>query len=108
MARWQPGPEQLQFLNVRKGLDLTIRELADAVAKATGLQGEIHWDTSKPDGTPRKYLDVSRLAAVSWRKLTSLREGFENKVALFHDKISEKLAILKFESNSQREARTSL
>jgi GDP-L-fucose synthase len=62
LERWQPAPEELQFLNVGTGVDLTIRELAEAVAAATGYQGEIHWDASKPDGTPKKQLDVSRLA----------------------------------------------
>ena len=57
----------LQFLNVGTGVDLTIRELAEAVAAATGFQGEIHWDASKPDGTPKKQFDVSRLEALGWR-----------------------------------------
>ncbi|WP_370594622.1 hypothetical protein [Synechococcus sp. CBW1006] len=57
---WQPGPEELQFLNVGTGVDLSIRELAEAVAQATGFTGAIHWDTSKPDGTPKKQLNVSR------------------------------------------------
>jgi GDP-L-fucose synthase len=67
LEHWQPGPEEQQFLNVGTGVDLTIRELAEAVAAATGFQGEIHWDTSKPDGTPKKQLDVRKLAALGWR-----------------------------------------
>ncbi len=62
LKQWQPGPEEPQFLNVGTGVDLTIRELAEAVAAATGFPGEILWDTSKPDGTPKKQLDVGRLA----------------------------------------------
>ena len=56
------------------GIDLSIRELAEAVATATGYGGRIEWDTSKPDGTPKKQLDVSRLARLGglrgspWRK----------------------------------------
>ena len=53
LERWQPGPEELQFLNVGTGVDLTIRELAEAVAAATGFEGTIDWDTTKPDGTPK-------------------------------------------------------
>jgi antitoxin (DNA-binding transcriptional repressor) of toxin-antitoxin stability system len=51
LERWQPAPEELQFLNVGTGLDLSIRELAEAVAAATGFTGEILWDASKPDGS---------------------------------------------------------
>ena len=48
LENWQPGPEELQFLNVGTGVDLTIRELAEAVAAATGFQGEIYWDAANP------------------------------------------------------------
>ena len=61
LENFQPGPEEQQFLNVGTGVDLTIHELAEAAA-ATGFQGEIRWDSSKPDGTPKKQLDVSRIA----------------------------------------------
>ena len=90
----QPGPEDQQFLNVGTGVDLTIRELAEAVAAATGFQGEIHWDASKPDGTPKKQLDVSRLAAPGWRARISLREGLESTVALFREQLRQQLVRL--------------
>ena len=67
--------QPLPFLNVGTGVDLTIRELAEAVASATGYQGEIRWDPSKPDGTPRKILDVSRLAALGWQARIPLAQG---------------------------------
>ena len=70
----------LAFLNVGTGIDLSIRELAKKVASAVGFQGNIHWDHSKPDGTPRKQLDVSRLAAMGWRAQISLSEGLANTV----------------------------
>ena len=57
------GGNPLAFLNVGTGIDLSIRELAEQVAAAVGFNGSIHWDHSKPDGTPKKQLDVSRLAA---------------------------------------------
>jgi len=85
LERWQPGPDALQFLNVGTGVDLSIRELAEAVAAATGYQGEIHWDTSKPDGTPKKQLDVSRLAALGWRARIPLAEGLASTVAEFRE-----------------------
>ncbi|MCP9941521.1 GDP-L-fucose synthase [Cyanobium sp. ATX 6E8] len=83
LERWQPAPEELQFLNVGTGLDLSIRELAEAVAAATGFQGEILWDSSKPDGTPKKQLNVSRLAALGWRARIPLADGLASTVALF-------------------------
>jgi len=83
LERWQPGPKELQFLNVGTGVDLTIRVLAEQVAEATGYPGEIIWDTSKPDGTPKKQLDVSRLAALGWRARIPLAEGLASTVADF-------------------------
>ena len=91
LEHWQPGPEEQQFLNVGTGVDLTIRELAEAVAEATGFQGEIRWDASKPDGTPKKQLDVSRLAALGWRARIPLAEGLASTVADFAAQGSERL-----------------
>ena len=76
------------------GVDLTIRELAEAVAAATGFRGEIHWDASKPDGTSKKQLDVSRLAAMGWRARIPLREGLVSTVALFRDQLRQQLVRL--------------
>jgi GDP-L-fucose synthase len=87
LERWQPDPEELQFLNVGTGLDLTIRELAEAVAAATGYQGEIHWDASKPDGTPKKQLDVSRLAALGWSAHIPLAEGLSQTICSYLEEI---------------------
>jgi GDP-L-fucose synthase len=56
-------------------MDVTIRELAKTVMEAVDFRGEIVFDASKPDGTPRKLLDVSRLAAMGWRARTGLKEG---------------------------------
>ena len=83
LEHWQPGPEEIQHLNVGTGVDLTIRELAEAVAAATGFSGEIRWDATKPDGTPKKQLDVGRLAALGWRARIPLAEGLEPTVAAF-------------------------
>jgi hypothetical protein len=54
LEHWQPGPEELQFLNLGTGGDLTIRDLAEAVAQATGIRDDIYWDANQPDGTPKK------------------------------------------------------
>jgi GDP-L-fucose synthase len=62
-------------VNVGCGEDLTIRELAETVGEVVGYRGRIGWDTTKPDGTPRKLLDVSRLFALGWRPRVALRDG---------------------------------
>jgi len=80
---WQPGPEELQFLNVGTGVDLSISELAEEVADTTGFTGAIHWDPSKPDGTPKKQLDVSRMTTLGWQARIPLAEGLISAVAGF-------------------------
>ena len=94
LEQWQPSLDELQFLNVGTGVDLSIRELAEAVAAATGFQGEIVWDTSKPDGTPKKQLDVSRLAALGWRARIPLAEGLRSTVALFRQQLQDNVVRL--------------
>ena len=64
-----------ELINVGTGVDVTIRELADMVQSAVGYTGKIEWDTTQPDGTPRKLLDVSRLQALDWKPQVSLAEG---------------------------------
>jgi GDP-L-fucose synthase len=71
------------WINVGTGTDVTIRELTETVAATVKFPGRITWDTSKPDGTPRKLMDVSRLTALGWRAKIGLREGIENTYASF-------------------------
>jgi GDP-L-fucose synthase len=73
MQRGYDGP----LLNVGTGSDVTIRELAETVMRVVGFDGRIVFDSSKPDGTPRKLLDVSRLTALGWRARTSLEQGIQ-------------------------------
>jgi GDP-L-fucose synthase len=70
-------------INVGVGEDVTIRELAELVAEAVGFPGEIDWDTGKPDGTPRKLLDVGRIRALGWHPRIGLREGIASTVAWY-------------------------
>jgi len=65
----------LSHINVGTGIDCTIKELTETVAKVVGYQGEIQWDTTKPDGSPRKLMDVSRLERLGWKAKVSLDEG---------------------------------
>jgi len=103
LVQWDPdaeaGPrddagQPLSHLNVGTGIDLTIRELAEAVAQATGFRGEILWDASKPDGTPKKQLDVSRLASLGWQARIPLAEGLTGTVALFREQLQQELVRL--------------
>jgi GDP-L-fucose synthase len=66
-----------EFINIGVGVDMTIRELAESVAKVVGFSGDLVFDTSKPDGTPQKLLDVSKLTRLGWKARTSLIEGIQ-------------------------------
>ena len=66
-----------EIINIGVGKDISIRELGELIRKLTGFQGEIQWDTSKPDGTPRKLLDITRLSQLGWQARISLEAGLQ-------------------------------
>jgi GDP-L-fucose synthase len=68
------GP-RTSIINIGTGQDITIRELTDLIVEVVGYKGEIRWDTTKPDGMPRKLLDVSFLHSLGWKHKTSLKDG---------------------------------
>ena len=72
-------------LNIGTGEDLSIKQLAGKVAKAAGFSGTIEWDSSRPDGTPRKVLDVSRINALGWKPTITLDEGIASTIAWYQD-----------------------
>ena len=78
MAQGYDGP----LVNIGTGTDVTIAELAETVMNVVGFRGRVVYDSGKPDGTPRKLLDVSRMAALGWRAVTSLRSGIEKTYAI--------------------------
>lgn len=78
------GPSQV---NVGTGSDVTIKELASVVAAAVGYRGEIEWDSTKPDGTPRKLLDVSKLTEAGWKSSISLEDGIRSTVEWYRKHI---------------------
>ena len=89
LENWRPTANEPHFLNVGTGEDLTIRHLAESIARTVGFNGDIQWDTSKPDGTPKKQLDVSRLASLGWKYSIPLNEGLIETVKLFRDELKE-------------------
>jgi len=78
-------PEYLY--NIGTGKDITIKELADTIQKVVGHQGNILWDTSKPDGTPRKLMDVSKMKAMGWTYSTELEDGIQKTYDWFLEHI---------------------
>jgi GDP-L-fucose synthase len=74
-----------EHLNIGTGEDLSIKELAELVAELSGFKGELAWDSSKPDGTPRKVLDVSKAKALGWAPKISLRDGIASTIAWYKD-----------------------
>lgn len=81
----ESGKSGPPLVNIGVGEDMTIADLAEQVSRTVGFEGEIVFDTSKPDGTPRKLLDVSRLHALGWRASTSLQAGLAKAYADFLD-----------------------
>ncbi|ARR49871.1 GDP-L-fucose synthase [Photobacterium damselae subsp. damselae] len=79
-ANTQP---MLSHINVGTGVDCTIREMAETMAKVVGFDGDVVFDSTKPDGTPRKLMDVSRLADLGWRYSVSLEEGLTHTYQWF-------------------------
>ena len=91
-------PEYLY--NIGSGKDITIKQLAETIQNVVGHKGDIIWDNSKPDGTPRKLLDVSKMKALGWHYSTNLKEGVEKTYQWFQENIKV-LKQIKLESNKK-------
>ena len=98
LQQWSPSAasspcdasgQPLSFLNVGTGVDLSIRQLANQIAEVVCFKGRIGWDTNKPDGTPKKQLDVNRLARLGWRSSIPLKHG----LALAYQDFQNSLAV---------------
>lgn len=84
MATYQQHTdERLSHINIGTGKDLSIKELAETIQSVVAFEGDISWDSTKPDGTPRKLLDVSRAEKLGWKHSVDLREGLEKTYAWY-------------------------
>ena len=81
------------FINIGTGEDVTVKELAEIVRDVVGYDGAVVWDASKPDGTPRKLLDVTKLHALGWHHRTELREGIEATYRWYRESIEARGAV---------------
>lgn len=88
MEHWTEGG----LVNAGSSQEISIRELTEMMAEITGYQGSIAWDSSKPDGTPRKIMDNSRLHALGWQPKTTIRQGMEKMYAWFQETGGERTA----------------
>ena len=84
LENWEPKENEINHLNVGTGIDISIKDLAQKIAKITGFKGEIFWDKSKPDGTPRKKLDISKLKNMGWKPSINLEEGIKRTIYEFN------------------------
>ncbi|MNR57799.1 GDP-L-fucose synthase [compost metagenome] len=79
----------LSHINVGTGVDCTIRELAETVAKVTGFAGRLTFDATKPDGAPRKLMDVSRLKALGWQASIGLENGLRDAYGWYVENVEQ-------------------
>lgn len=95
LEKWDPSSKSaprdfygntLNFLNVGTGIDISIKDLAELIAKEINYVGKINWDRNKPDGTPRKLLNISRIKSLGWEPKISLKEGIKKTIDEMYDK----------------------
>jgi len=77
LENWKPNKEEIKYLNVGTGNDIKIKKIAEKIAEKCGFKGEILWDASKPDGTPKKQLDISKITSMGWEPKTSFDQGLD-------------------------------
>ena len=77
LEKWRPHENEIKYINVGTGNDMKIKTIAEIVSKKCGFNGEIVWDQSKPDGTPKKLLDISKITKLGWKPKTSFDEGLD-------------------------------
>ena len=84
LEHWKPKKDEIKYLNVGTGKDMEIKKIAETIGKKCGYDGEIAWDSSKPDGTPKKQLDISKIMNLGWEPKTSFEEGLTHTISNFN------------------------
>ena len=87
LDKWFPSKTDLLMLNAGTGVDLSIRELAYKVANVVGYKGQILWDSDKPDGTPRKLLNITKINSLGWSPKIDLDSGIVSTVYHYSNSI---------------------
>ncbi|MFH0813842.1 MAG: hypothetical protein V2A69_13560 [Pseudomonadota bacterium] len=95
-----------EFINIGTGEDIKIKDLAQMVKDIVGFEGELRWDTAKPDGAPRKLLDVSRIKTLGWEPKVSLNEGIKKTYEWYMTTKSTKETIETKETRQTKQTRT--
>ncbi len=85
LENWKPNKSELKYLNVGTGNDISIKELAEVICDKIGFKGKILWDINKPDGTPKKQLDISKIKKIGWMPKTSLDKGLDLAIDFYRN-----------------------
>ena len=80
LRKFNPEKNAINFLNIGSGEEVSIKDLASLISKEVGFKGQILWDQSKPDGTPRKRLDLGRLDKLGWKAKIKLKDGLKDSI----------------------------
>ena len=91
LENWKPAKEETKFLNVGTGTDMQIKKIAEIISKKCGYNGQIIWDSSKPDGTPKKQLDISKITKLGWQPKTSFDKGLNLTIKNYRYLKNEKI-----------------
>ena len=91
LEKWRPELNESQYLNVGTGKDISIKDLAEEIAKIIGFEGEIFWDKDKPDGTYKKQLDISKIKKLGWQPKISLKDGLRETIEMFIKNQNDKI-----------------
>tara|TARA_B100000989_G_scaffold1219_2_gene776 strand:- start:890 stop:1858 length:969 start_codon:yes stop_codon:yes gene_type:complete len=91
LENWKPNRKDIKYLNIGTGNDIKIKEIAEIISEKCGYNGKIIWDCSKPDGTPKKLLDISKINSLGWKPKTSFEEGLSLTISNYRYLESKKM-----------------
>ena len=83
LQKWNPKQTEFNYINIGSGYNVSIKEVANIISYYSGFEGEIFWDYNKPDGTPAKKLDLTKITALGWRPSIEFDKGIKDTVAQY-------------------------